>query len=109
MPHRKWDLRIKDILASIDRILEYTRNLDFEGFRSDTKTVDAVVRNFEIIGEAAKRIPREFADSHPGIPWKIMAGMRDRLIHGYDQIDIPLIWRTIVNDIPSLSRKLKEL
>lgn len=53
MPHRKRDLRIKDILASIDRIFEYTRNLDFESLRSDTKTVDAVVRNFEIIGEAA--------------------------------------------------------
>ena len=53
MPPRKWDLRIRDILASIERIIEYTRNLDFEQFRSDTKTFDAVVRNFEIIGEAA--------------------------------------------------------
>ena len=53
MPPRKWDLRIRDILASIERIKEYTRNLDFEQFSSDTKTFDAVVRNFEIIGEAA--------------------------------------------------------
>jgi len=54
MPLRKWDLRISDIMASIERIMEYTRNLDFESFRSDIKTVDAVVRNFEIIGEAAR-------------------------------------------------------
>jgi uncharacterized protein with HEPN domain len=64
MPHRKWDLRIKDILASIDRIFEYTRNLDYESFRSDTKTVDAVVRNFEIIGEAAAP---NFCSSMPGL------------------------------------------
>jgi uncharacterized protein with HEPN domain len=61
MPHRKWDLRIRDILTAIDRILEYTRTLDFEGFRSDTKTFDAVVRNFEIIGEAAAHLPEGIA------------------------------------------------
>jgi hypothetical protein len=64
MPHRKWDLRIKDILASIERIFEYTRNLDFEGFRSDTKTVVAVVRNFEIIGEAAAHLPEDLSADH---------------------------------------------
>jgi uncharacterized protein with HEPN domain len=59
MPHRKWDLRIRDILTSIERIIEYTRKMDFEKFRSDTKTVDAVVRNFEIIGEAAAHVPKK--------------------------------------------------
>jgi uncharacterized protein with HEPN domain len=65
MPSRKWDLRIRDILASIGRILEHTRTLDFEQFRSDTKTVDAVVRNFEIIGETAAHVPEKIVSDHP--------------------------------------------
>jgi len=109
MSERTYADSIDDIRRAVALIGEFTQGIVIEDFQNDEKTQFAVVRCFEIIGEAAKRIPREFADSHPGIPWKIMAGMRDRLIHGYDQIDIPLIWRTIVNDIPSLSRKLKEL
>lgn len=71
MPHRKWDLRIRDILTAIARILEYTRSLDFDGFRSDPKTFDAIVRNFEIIGEAAAHLPEDIAADHPRFHGKI--------------------------------------
>ncbi|MBW1778915.1 MAG: DUF86 domain-containing protein, partial [Deltaproteobacteria bacterium] len=77
MPDRKWGLRIRDILASIERIIKYTGKMDFEQFRSDTKTVDAVVRNFEIVGEAAAHVPEEIVDDHPEIPWQDMRDMRN--------------------------------
>jgi uncharacterized protein with HEPN domain len=109
MPHRKWDLRIKDILASIDRILEYTRNLDFEGFRSDTKTIDAVVRNFEIIGEAAAHLPEDLSADHPEIPWQDMRDMRNVLAHEYFGINEKIVWETLQNDLPPLVPLLKDL
>lgn len=109
MSERTYEDSINDIRQAVALISEFTEGFAIEDFRNDEKTQFAVVRCFEIIGEAAKRLPREYTDSHPRIPWKIMAGMRDRLIHGYDQIDVPLIWRTIVNDIPPLSKKLEEL
>jgi uncharacterized protein with HEPN domain len=102
MPHRKWDLRAKDILASIERIFEYTRNLDFEGFRSDTKTVDAVVRNFEIIGEAAAHLPEDLSADHPEIPWQDMRDMRNVLAHEYFGINEKIVWETLQSDLTPL-------
>ncbi len=95
MPPRKWDLRIRDILASIDRITSYTQNLDFEQFRSDSKTVDAVVRNFEIIGEAASHMPEKILVDHPEIPWQDMKDMRNVFAHEYFGINEKIVWNTI--------------
>jgi len=109
MPHRKWDLRIRDILTAVDRILEYTRTLDFEGFRSDTKTFDAVVRNFEIIGEAAAHLPEGIAADHPEIPWQDMRDMRNVLSHEYFGINEKIVWETLQNDLRPLVPLLKDL
>jgi uncharacterized protein with HEPN domain len=109
MPHRKWDLRIKDILASIERITEYTRNLDIDTFRSDTKTVDAVVRNFEIIGEAAAHLPEDLVVDHPEIPWQDMRDMRNVLVHEYFGISEKIVWETLQNDLTPLVPMLKDL
>jgi len=80
MPLRKWDLRIRDIVASIERIMEYTRNLDFDNFKSDTKTVDAVVRNFEIIGEAAAHMPEEILLARSFSSSIIISGKRREMV-----------------------------
>jgi len=109
MPHRKWHLRIRDILASIERIIEYTINLDFEQFRSDPKTFDAVVRNFEIIGEAAAHVPEEIVADHSEIPWQDMRDMRNVLAHEYFGINENIVWDTIQDDLPPLVSQLKSL
>ena len=109
MPHRKWDLRIRDILTAIERISTYTRNLDFESFRSDTKTVDAVVRNFEIIGEAAAHLPQDLLADHAEIPWQDMRDMRNVLAHEYFGINEKIVWETLQNDLPALVPLLKDL
>jgi len=109
VPSRKWDLRIKDILSSIERIITYTEGMNFDEFREDTKTVDAVVRNFEIIGEAAARVPEEIVAVHPEIPWREMRDMRNVLAHEYFGIDEKIIWDTIRYDLPPLIPLLKIL
>lgn len=106
MPPRKWHLRIRDILASIERIIEYTMNLDFEQFRSAPKTFDAVVRNFEIIGEAAAHVPEEIVADHSEIPWQ---DMRNVLAHEYFGINENIVWDTIQDDLPPLVSQLKSL
>ena len=83
MPHRRWDIRIHDILASIEKIQKYTDNMDVKAFRNDPKTVDAVVRNLEIIGEAARHVPDEIVEEHTEIPWREMRDMRNLLSHEY--------------------------
>lgn len=109
MPHRKWDLRIEDILISIERIMDYTQGMDFEQFKADVKTVDAVIRNFEIIGEAASHIPEEISVAHPEIPWQDMRDMRNILAHEYFGINENIVWNTIQGDLPPLIPLLKKL
>jgi uncharacterized protein with HEPN domain len=100
---------INDIIESVNYIKEFTDAIDFEEFKNDIKTRFAVIRCFEIIGEAVKRIPEDFRGKYPLIPWKVMSGMRDRLIHGYDVVDVSVLWRTIKNDIPELEKNIKNI
>ena len=93
-------LYLKDILAAIESIEVFVEGMDFESFKGDDKTVSAVIRKFEIIGEAAKNVPGIIKEEHSSIPWKEMAGMRDRLIHFYFGIDYALVWKTIKNRLP---------
>ncbi len=80
---RDYRLYLDDILVAIDKIEKYTEGLNSERFKNDNKTIDAVIRNFTIIGEAAKNIPEQIRKRYPKVPWKEMAGMRDKLVHGY--------------------------
>ena len=89
------------ILERADRIAEYVRD-GRAAFLTDYKTQDAVIRNFEVIGEAAKRVPPAYRAAHPSVPWQLMAGFRDVLIHGYEGVDINRVWITATNDLPSV-------
>ena len=98
---------IEDMLLCITRIKEYVSGLSYEEFAKDYKTQDAVIRNLEIIGEASKKLSDNLKGRHTEIPWKLIAGTRDRLIHGYFGVNIDVIWETVINDIPRVEVQLK--
>lgn len=109
-------LRLQDylehILEAIKRIERYLANTDEAVFLQDQKTQDAVIRNFEIIGEAAHNIERfhtEFATAHPDVPWTVVYAMRNRVAHGYFKVDLELVWKTIHADLPTLHTQIKRL
>ncbi len=102
-------LFLKDIISAIDSIEKFVEGMSFDDFLSDDKTSSAVIRKFEVIGEATKHIPDRLSYRHQDVPWKRMAGMRDRLIHGYFGIDFKLLWDTIKIEIPQLKTKLQEI
>ena len=95
MSKRDTLLLLDDILQSAKKIKLYTSDLDYDSFISDDKTMDAVVRNFEIIGEAANRIDSDFRDQNPEIEWKRIRGFRNRIVHEYFGIDYEIVWEII--------------
>lgn len=102
---RLYEDYLQDIAESISDILEFVKDFTFEEFEQDKKTTYAVVRAFEIIGEAAKNIPEEIRRRYSGVNWKKMANMRNRIIHEYFGIDLSIVWETIRQDIPDLRRQ----
>lgn len=98
---------VDHIILSIKHILSYTKDVSKEEFAKNTLIQDAVIRNFEIIGEATKKVSSDFKQVNYEIPWKEMAGMRARLIHDYIGVDIQVIWDTIEQDLPVLQKLLK--
>ena len=83
--------------------------MSYEEFLQDEKTRDAVVRNLEIIGEAAKNIPDKFKEKHPEIKWREIMGMRDKLTHGYFGVSFSIVWETVKNDFPDLEKNIKKI
>lgn len=106
---RDYRLYLKDILAAIESIEAFVEGMDLEAFEADDKTASAVMRKFEIIGEATKGISEEIWQSHPKVRWKEMAGMRDRLIHFYFGIDYELVWRTIKERLPEVKPQIADI
>jgi len=106
MPSRTWQFRISDILESIDKIERYTAGMDFKTWCADEKTIDAVVRNIEVIGEASVHLPDHVLDQYTDIRWSLMRGIRNAIAHEYFGIDIEIIWKTIKEDLPNLKSRL---
>jgi uncharacterized protein with HEPN domain len=99
---RNVKIYIKDIIEYMERAEEYVKDLKFEQFAEDKKTYDAVLRCIEVIGEATKNIPNEIRNKYPEIPWRDMAGMRDKVIHSYFTVDISAVWLVVKEEIPKL-------
>ncbi len=99
-------LYIEDIQESIRRIEAYTRELTFDSFSADTKTIDAVVRNLSIIGEAVKNLPQETKLKYPNIPWNEISGMRNKIIHEYFGVDEEILWKTIQEDLLTFKNQI---
>ncbi len=106
---RDYILFIEDILTCIEKIERYTSNVSFEGFSRNDMAVDAVIRNFETIGEAVKKIPKETKKKYAGVEWKEAAGFRDVLIHDYFGIDIEAVWDTVRNNIPPFKKQIEKV
>lgn len=113
MPKRDARLYVTDIADALRKIETYTIGLDYERFSHDEKTIDAVLRNLEVIGEAVKNMPDEMREKHPEIAWKAAAGMRDRLIHEYFGVSVRMVWETVKHDLPAfgsgVEKVLKEM
>lgn len=106
---RDFRLFLDDIYSALLKIENYTQELDFNKFQQDNKTIDAVIRNFEILGEATKQIPSNIRSKYSKVPWKEMAGMRDKLVHAYFGVDIDVLWETIIKRIPELKNQIQEI
>jgi uncharacterized protein with HEPN domain len=102
-------LLLKDIRMALDRIDSYTRGMSYEEFAADEKTVNAVIFNFLVIGEAVKHLPPTLTDNHPEIPWRQIAGMRDKLTHAYFSIDYELVWKTITVVLPQFRAEIQKI
>ena len=108
-PTRKWRMRIADIVEAITRAQRHVEGMSFEDFASDDKTVDAVVKNITVIGEAARQIPPDIAERHPEIPWDDMRGMRNVIVHEYFRVSLPIVWQTVRQNLPAVVAALKEV
>ena len=106
---RSHRMYLEDIQLSMLRIEEYVDGLTLPQFKKDYKTVDAVIRNFEIIGEASKNLPEEFKQKHPDIPWIEMYLLRNKISHEYFGIDYEIIWDIATNHIPDNRLQVEEL
>jgi uncharacterized protein with HEPN domain len=107
---------IKDDLAYIEHILdcirkinEFSKGLSLNEFKTNELVQDAIIRNIEIIGEASKKISKETKQTYYKIPWKEIAGMRDKLVHDYLGVDTIVVWKTIHQDIPTLENLITEI
>lgn len=100
---------LDDMLAAIEKAEQFVSGMNFNEFRDDEKTVYAVIRALEILGEASNKIPKSIRQKNPDIPWREMKGMRNKLIHDYMGVNIEVVWKTTKQDLPGLKKEIKKL
>jgi uncharacterized protein with HEPN domain len=100
---------LEDILASLEKIERYLGGMNQEKFASDDKTVDAVARNLEVIGEAAKNLPAALRERHPDVPWRRLIGLRNVVVHEYFGMDLGIIWRIVRDELPTVKASVKKV
>jgi uncharacterized protein with HEPN domain len=100
---------INDLTEACEDILSFTKGMSYSDFASDKKTINAVIRSLEVIGEATKNLPASFRSNYPDMPWKQMTGMRDKLIHDYFGIDIQMVWQAVEKHIPHILALIREI
>ena len=106
---RDYLVYIEDIIDAMEKAEIAVSKVDYDHFAADFMINFVVVRALEIIGEATKRLPMSFRDRYPNIPWKKMAGMRDRIIHGYDNVNLEIVWQVVQKDIPQVKPQLLQI
>ena len=109
MQPEDWRFYLEDIQSSIGRTFRYIDGLNFDQFIDNEQAIDSVVRNLEIIGEAATALTPEFRSAHSEAPWRNMINMRNRLIHRYFDIDLEIVWKTVNEDLPVLQTFVRQL
>lgn len=97
---------LQDIIDNAAKALEFVQDMNEDDFLQDDKTIFAVIRALEVMGEAAKNVPDSIRDKYPQIPWRDIAGMRDKLIHHYFGVDLKTVWKTVTRDLPALNPSL---
>ncbi len=100
---------LDDIRKAVGKAIGFVSGMSQESFTSDDKTSYAVIRALELVGEATKRIPQEVRKKHPEVPWRSMAGIRDKLIHDYVTVNLELVWKTVIEDLPDLLPKIDRI
>ena len=106
---RTWRDYVADISAAIQEVEDFTRGMDYGDFAGDKKTVNAVVRSLEGMGEAAKRVPEAVRQRYPDVPWKRMTGMRDKLIHEYSGVDLEIVWGVVKTELPPVKPHIEQI
>ena len=106
---RDWRFRVRDILAAVRAIADYTDGMTSAAFVADAKTIDAVVRNLMTMGESIRWIPEPILDANPDVPWRVMRGARNVVVHEYFGVDPAILWETVRGDLPPLVAKLESV
>jgi len=106
---REYTLYLKDMLENIEKVNYFIENLTYEDFKADERTNFAVIRCLEIVGEASKSIPKEIKSKYNDIPWKDIAGLRDKIVHGYSEINLFRVWLVVKEDFPILKEEIENI